>query len=365
MFKQRWNNFTDQLEGVRKLAVPRWLTGMNEDSNITLHVFCDASVAAYGAIAYVVCDNNPYVFSPAMAKSRIVPKSANNWTIPRKELAGVMEGARIATIVNRAILGRAKELIVWTDSTTVLKWITNQALRPIRYVRRRLDKLDLLYHRFSRIEYRHVATHLNPADIASRGLNLTKDKKERFDLWLEGPTSLLHNDEDLESSEDEDMNSAQIFYLEDRTMETTYNYEGTYKRIIIKPDPISEEDREDEYQILCESQESQLDSSPDTIQEEVTLSPEAIPFFPKSVRMPERDAETVKTSDTENITFVTMEAYKQVIEVRKRSGGEDLIEQVADAYRQMINKLKVAREGDASWITEMNNIIDTLQSGEC
>ena len=122
--------------GLHKLTIPRWCMGMNEQSILELHVFCDASAIAYGAVTYVVCNNKPNNFSMIMVKSRVVPHSADGWSIPRKELPAVLEGARIAILSNKALLDRAKNVTMWTDSIGVLSWITNDAIRPTQYVHR-------------------------------------------------------------------------------------------------------------------------------------------------------------------------------------------------------------------------------------
>ena len=36
---EKWKYFMNQLEGIRKLKIPRWCTGMNDSSNLELHVF--------------------------------------------------------------------------------------------------------------------------------------------------------------------------------------------------------------------------------------------------------------------------------------------------------------------------------------
>ena len=66
---------------------------MNETSKPVLHVFCDASAEAYGAVVYIVNDKNS---SFIMAKSCIVPQHAEACSILRKELIAVLEDVRIA-----------------------------------------------------------------------------------------------------------------------------------------------------------------------------------------------------------------------------------------------------------------------------
>jgi hypothetical protein len=146
---------------------------------VVLHVFCDASSQAYGAVAYIVNDNNT---SFLIAKSRVVPRHAEAWSIPRKELIAILEGARIAIISLEAFEGRFKKLIIWTDAMTVLSWLTNDSIRPNKYIRRKLDKLNILHRHFEHVEYKHVPTNENPADVASRGLNLVRDGVNRINL---------------------------------------------------------------------------------------------------------------------------------------------------------------------------------------
>ena len=122
---------------------------------------------AYGAVAYIVTDNNPNTPSFLMVKNRVVPRNAEAWSIPRKELIAVLEGARIAILSWKAFEGRTKNVTIWTDAATVLSWITNAAIRPNRFVRKRLGKLDILYHHFQPIHFEHVHTNLNLADVAS------------------------------------------------------------------------------------------------------------------------------------------------------------------------------------------------------
>ena len=163
----KWKYFATQLEGLSKLTITRWCTGMNDASDIELYVFCDASSTAYEAVAYVVCDNNPNTPSLVMAKSHAVRRSAEAWSLPRKELIAVLEGARIAILSNKALRGRAKNATIWTNTTTVLSWTKNDAICPNRYVRWKLDKLESLYHQFEHVEFQHVQTYLNPVDVDS------------------------------------------------------------------------------------------------------------------------------------------------------------------------------------------------------
>ena len=73
---------------------------------------------------------------------------------------------------------------------TVLSRLTNDSIRPNKYIRHKLDKLNTLYRHFDHVEYKHVPTTENPADVASCGLNLVCDGENRINLWFLGPLFL-------------------------------------------------------------------------------------------------------------------------------------------------------------------------------
>ena len=104
-----------------------------KDSTVTLHVFCDASKDAYGAVAYITIQSGNHVLF-IMAKSHIVSRSAALRSIPRKDMIVVVGGIRIAVIAVKALSLDLCELHMWTDSMTVLNWIINPAIRHIQFI---------------------------------------------------------------------------------------------------------------------------------------------------------------------------------------------------------------------------------------
>ena len=62
-----------------------------------------------------------------------------------------------------------------------------------KYIRRKLNKLSTLQHRFKNVEFKYVPTEQNPADVALRGVNLVRDSENRIHLWLNGPAFLTNN----------------------------------------------------------------------------------------------------------------------------------------------------------------------------
>ena len=72
-------------EDLCDLTVSRWFIGITNESRLTLHVFTDASSYAYGTVVYVTSGRTAYRLL-VIAKSRIMPKASEKWSIPIKEL---------------------------------------------------------------------------------------------------------------------------------------------------------------------------------------------------------------------------------------------------------------------------------------
>ena len=88
----------------------------------------------------------------------------------------------------RALKTRIDDVFYWTDSTIVLKYISNKNKRFQTYVANRLEFI----HSGSKPEqWHHVEGKQNPADYASRGLHVHED--EKANIWFNGPAFLHTN----------------------------------------------------------------------------------------------------------------------------------------------------------------------------
>ena len=99
---------------------------MKATSKLCLHVFAAASEIAYGAVIYGVRNSHEQNYSSfIVGKSRVIANKQKCWSIPRKELIATVTGANIVGMAIK-VLGVAahiEEIVLWTDSTTVLKWM--------------------------------------------------------------------------------------------------------------------------------------------------------------------------------------------------------------------------------------------------
>lgn len=74
------------------------------------------------------------------------------------------------------------ESTFWSDSTTVLSYITNTTRRFKTYVANRVSSIQSLS---APTNWRHISSKLNPADAASRGKRV--DFLLKFKIWINGP----------------------------------------------------------------------------------------------------------------------------------------------------------------------------------
>lgn len=179
-----WLRYRENLTHIKGLSIPRWLY-YTRASRVELHVFADASQAAYGAAVYmrVISDERVYV-SLISSKTKVAPIE-KQVSIPRLELCGAALAAKLMSETSQ-VLGVPKEnLFGWTDSTIVLAWLRGGPSRWSTFVSNRVsDILNIIDFQ----HWGHVSTDTNPADCASRGLQGPELLNHL--MWWNGPVWL-------------------------------------------------------------------------------------------------------------------------------------------------------------------------------
>ena len=182
----KWKLWLENLPAITNYSIPRRLS--TSDSPVlfqALHGFSDASSVAYGAAIYLrrVHSDNVTSVTLVVAKARVLP--LKQITIPKAELLA-------AHLLSRLLLKTAaildiplSNLHAWSDSEIVLHWLANEPATLERFVANRVHAITT---QLPRKHWRHVRSHDNPADLASRGLHASVLIKSQ--LWWTGPSWL-------------------------------------------------------------------------------------------------------------------------------------------------------------------------------
>ncbi|KAI3375182.1 hypothetical protein L3Q82_021085, partial [Scortum barcoo] len=186
---QQWKAWEEELQVLPQVTLPRPylpkkvdLGGLHRE----VHIFCDASEEAYGSVAYLrSTDRHGEVhLSFLLARSRVAPKRFHS--MPRLELCAALSGAQLAQVLGRELTIEIHQIILWSDSTTVLTWLKSESCRFKVFVGTRVAEIQELTERHV---WRYVDSVRNPADDVTRGKGL-KELVEP-NRWSQGPSFLL------------------------------------------------------------------------------------------------------------------------------------------------------------------------------
>ena len=180
----KWEECLENILKVYLIRFPRWI-GDFENSDIELHIFCDASEKAFAATVYsrVTSRGGEISTNLIMAKSRVSP--LKNESVARLELVACVIGTRLLKAVNQAYKIPKENIYFYTDSRNALCWINTPSHKAKTYVYNRTAEVQ----RTSKLtQWGHVPTDVNPADIATRFIT-TEDLRDN-NIWFEGPPFL-------------------------------------------------------------------------------------------------------------------------------------------------------------------------------
>ncbi|XP_008189037.1 uncharacterized protein LOC103311234 [Acyrthosiphon pisum] len=182
-----WTKYLHELANLRELNIQRFIC-TEDNCNIEVHGFADASLAAYGACIYIRRTDNSGVCTSHLlcAKSKVSPLKVIS--LPRLELCAALILVRLYNKVIPKLGIKIQRRYFWSDSSIVIAWITSPSTRWQTFVAHRVGEI----HDLSSVnEWHHVGTKDNPADIISRGCS-TKEIINSSIWWHE--PSWLTND---------------------------------------------------------------------------------------------------------------------------------------------------------------------------
>ncbi len=153
---------------------------MDKSINVQLHNFADASTLGYGTVTYLRMETKHDVHVTfLLSKARVAP--LKQITIPRFELTTAVLAARVDKMLRAEIQFPLLDSVLWTDNTSVLKYIQNEDKCFLTFVANRISAIREIT---TPLQWRYIPTSQNPAECCSRGLKADQLlKKRRMDQW--------------------------------------------------------------------------------------------------------------------------------------------------------------------------------------
>ena len=198
-----WEQWLSELPHLQAIEMPRCLkAGVPCDDTICeteLHIFCDASENAFGAVAYLRMTTNEGAVSTAFVMSRTRLAPLKQLTIVRLELQAAVLGVRLANFIKQELSYPTNQTFYWTDSQVVLQYLQNESRRYHTFVANRIAEIHESSHPS---QWNHVPGQQNPADVCSRGASAAA--LQTHAVWWTGPAFLSEAREEWPSQETEE-----------------------------------------------------------------------------------------------------------------------------------------------------------------
>ncbi|XP_070570012.1 uncharacterized protein [Ptychodera flava] len=177
-----WQRWYKGILLLRDIAIPRCYKPphFGRLESVELHHFSDASMEGYGVASYLrlVDVNGSIHCCLIVGKSRVAPMKTV--TIPRLELTAATVSAKISKQLREELQLPIHQEQFWTDSTIVLQYIRNSTRRFQTFI---ANRLQLIHDASTPSQWHHVPSELNPADCASRGIQLDHINGRLLQLW--------------------------------------------------------------------------------------------------------------------------------------------------------------------------------------
>ena len=164
---------------LEKLNVPRSYRQklFGEIVDCSLHHFSDASETGYGQASYLKhVDNDGHIYCTLlMGKAGIAP--LKYVSMPRMEFTAVTLSVKISKLLTKVLIDYFQtdtEETIWTDSQMRREYIRNDLKRFKVFVTNWIQKIR---DHSGASQWKYVRTSENPADFASRRLEVKRQDK--------------------------------------------------------------------------------------------------------------------------------------------------------------------------------------------
>lgn len=184
---EQWTKWTSSLSQFTDFEIDRCFKpkDFGELVHSQIHHFSDASELGYGTVSYLRMTNIEGKIHIAflMGKARVAPLKQQ--TIPRQELAAAALSVKLDRMLKAELPSQTDKSVFWSDSTSVLKYISNDHSRFHTYVANRTSRI----REATKVsQWKYGGTRLNPADDCTRGASAERFMKNP--RWIRGPEFL-------------------------------------------------------------------------------------------------------------------------------------------------------------------------------
>ena len=173
---KKWINGLREIKAHFRISRRYTKTKTYQKEDKKLHVYCDASEKAYGAVVYLETSHG---LSIIIAKSKVAP--LKKVCLPRLELIACVLGAQLLQKVQIALNLQNDHYQCHTDSTIALCQIRKEPNNWKPFVANRVASIQQLS---DPSRWRHIPGIANPADMLTRGIQAKKLIHE-VQSWLQ------------------------------------------------------------------------------------------------------------------------------------------------------------------------------------
>ena len=183
----QWAEIKQDLILLNEINIPRYVFTSKERKS-EVHGFADASQRAYGCCIYTrTTIKGVSKINLLIAKSKVAPVKAQS--LPRLELCAALLLCRTWNKFKHKLEYLINDIYFWTDSKIVLQWLKMHSSTLNCFVANRVSEIQ---ESSRNVQWRHVPSKENPADIVSRGCTAAELPKT---IWFSGPDFLQYESE--------------------------------------------------------------------------------------------------------------------------------------------------------------------------
>ena len=191
--EKKWKKWIEELSHLQSLRINRRYNQSEkpvDHDRSEIHIFGDASEAAYAAVCYLKTYDIEGKSEVALmyCKSKVAP--IKKVTLPRLELQAAVLAAKMLKFIKEELKMPNIKTFMWTDSTITYHWIRSSSRLYKTWVH---NRVELIHEICDPSDWQWCPGSTNPADLPSRGVSM-KDLVTS-NKWWGGPSWLNESPE--------------------------------------------------------------------------------------------------------------------------------------------------------------------------